>query len=29
MLLWTAELLAMGLVALKIASVFMRRRLIK
>lgn len=29
MLLWAAELLAMGLVALKIASVFMRRRLIK
>jgi lipooligosaccharide transport system permease protein len=29
MLLWAAELLAMGLVALKIASAFMRRRLIK
>ena len=29
MLLWTAELLAMGLVAFKVASVFMRRRLVK
>jgi lipooligosaccharide transport system permease protein len=29
MLLWTAELFAMGIVALKVASVFMRRRLMK